>query len=309
MYLRHQEKSNLEKCNNLKIMKKIYQTNLIKKILVKEQKETVDSEGKKITALVDTEKDENHLYFIRVPNREILENQELFVAEIMAECDKRGIARRIARQKTLLDNGDVLSKDERELYEKSRESLWEKQAEYQSLNDKKDKTAEENEKLTKLTDELFVILNDIQGFEQRLDGELFAYSAESICQNRLLTWLTLNLSYEIKDNKNILVFPGEDYKAKLIEYDRLNDSDDEFNKKLLERLSLVVSLFSLGKAQTQEDFDLAIKYYEKQNLIQAVETLKENLTENNLNKDIKEDKDFILDTPIDKLQEEISNLK
>ena len=51
--------------------------------------------------------------------------------------------------------------------------------------------------------------------------------------------------------------------------------------KLIQKLLLVCSLFYLGKAETQEDFDILLRVQENQGLINAVDTI------NKLNQDTK----------------------
>ena len=82
-----------------------------------------------------------------------------------------------------------------------------------------------------------------------------------------------------KDGKEIPVFAGNTFEEKLSVYDKFEDEEDPFTFKLIQKLLLVCSLFYLGKAETQEDFDILLRVQENQGLINAVDTI------NKLNQD------------------------
>ena len=257
-------------------MKKIYEFVLEKDNFVEKPIVRQDANGKEIKVLEKVNEKISNKYFIRSPDRKINEEQEFFVAGVIAECDKRGILRRVSLQKRYLNDGDILSLEQRKAYDDAKNKLWEKQAEYYPLNNKKDKTKEETEKLDILTKELFDVMNDIQGFELKLDNELYQFTAEYVAQNRLVTWQTIMLSYEEKDGKQIPIFGSGTYEERSKKYDEMKTIEDEFTIKLIDRLSLVTSLWSFGKAREQEDFEIAIKWYDERNLVEAVKTLAEN---------------------------------
>lgn len=255
-------------------MKKIYQFTLHKEKTVEKTVTKLDEFGKEIRIIENVVEKEPHVYFIKKPGRSLIEESELFSASIVAECIKRGVVSAIILQKHYSNENGVLSENQKADYQKAYEDLLAKQLEQEQLNKKTDKTEEDKKRLDILLTEIIDIISRIQSFENNTSDFLYQNTAETIARNRTQLFWTLNLSYEDKDGKNVPVFGEGEYKDKLVVYDRMEENEDEYELSLIKRLYLATSLLFLGKAETQEDFDLLINIADKKDLINATNLIK-----------------------------------
>lgn len=279
-------------------MRKIFTFQLNKEIEVEEPQLSKNDKGEDVKTLVKTKKQEPHNYFLARPNRSIAEGAELFYQKIFWMCQKEGILPMSQLSKRLSDDGGILNKEEIEWREKSFNKFLELQSEQKTLNEKKDKTEEDNKKLDELMTEIVTIYSDIQEFEQSKSGNLIQNTAESVAKNRQTLYWALFLSQEdLGDNKTKPVFGNGTYEERLAVYDKIEEEDDRYMNQLVQRLFLSTSLWNLNKVQTQEEFEISIRSAEQQGLIDAIKTITK--TED------KKEEGFIPNVPGPQLQAEL----
>jgi hypothetical protein len=272
-------------------MKKLYAFTLHKNSEIEEVQISKGADGKEVKTLVKVNKKEPLNYFFAKPTRVLSEAADLEYNKIFWKCQKEGIMPLTQLQKRFVDDGGVLSKDEVKWREESYETFWTKQAEYQELYKKTSRTPEEEVALKVLLDEIGQIWTDLQQFEESKGSNLYQNTAESVAKNRQTLWWTVHLAYQDLGNDKVKsVFGDGSYEDRLKAYDSYNEGDDVFNADLAQRFFFITSIWNFGKAQTQEEFDIAIKTAENRNLINAVETIAQNAevpAETNIKEEVK----------------------
>lgn len=254
-------------------MRKLYSFSLSKAIEVEETQIQKNDKGEEIKVLVKTKKSEKHDYFIKKPGRALTEESELYYNSIYWDAVKRGIMPASQLQKRLLNDGGVLSEEQKKEYDRLYEELFKKQATHNQLKEKTEKTEEETKEMTKVFGEIVEIISSLQSFETNTQNQLYQNTAENLARNRCALWWTLHLSYEQVGDKEIPIFGAGDYSAKLKVYDLMEEKEDKYEFELIQKLLLACSLYYFGKAETQEDFDMLLKVSENKNLIEAVDTI------------------------------------
>ena len=254
-------------------MRKLYSFSLSKEIEVDENQQQKNDKGETITAIVKVKKQEPHSYFIKKPGRALTEESELHYNSIYWDAVKRGIMPASQLQKRLINDGGVLSEEQKSQYDKLYEDLFKKQAIHNQLKAKTEKTDEETKEMEKTFNEIVEIISSLQSFESNTQNQLYQNTAENLARNRCALWWTLHLSYEQIGDKDVPVFGPGDYSAKLKVYDAIEEKEDKYEFELIQKLLLVCSLYYFGKAETQEDFDMLLKVNEQKELVQAVETI------------------------------------
>lgn len=84
---------------------------------------------------------------------------------------------------------------------------------------------------------------------------VFAHTAEQYAQNKVITWLTLFLTYvRTADGKHEPLFSGTGFKEKEDRLGDLEDAEDKLYFAALDKLSTYWSLYALGRATVTADF-------------------------------------------------------
>lgn len=271
-------------------MKKLLTFSVPKEIEIEETQITKAADGKEIKALVKVKKNETHNYFLARPNRTVSEKAELEYQKVFWACQKEGILPMSQLSKRINDDGGVLTEAEVKWRADAYDKFFTLRTEQQTLNEKKDKTDDDNKKLNDLMIEIVDIYSKIQELEQDKVGNLQQNTAESIAKNRQSLFWTMFLSYEdLGDEKYVPVFGSGTYEERLKVYDDFEEKDDDFINKVIQRLFLAASLWNLNKVQNQEDFDISLKSAEQQGLISAIEVITKLTEEKEVKETPKED--------------------
>lgn len=256
-------------------MKKLYELTLYKTIEVDEPVKSIDAEGKEITIISKVSQKNPHKFFLAKPGRFLREEAELFYNSIYWQCIREYNIMPISQiQKRYLNDGGILSDQQKKDYNGLYEQLFSKQSEQITLKNKTDKTEEDKAAENKILEEIVDIYTQIQDFEGKAGNAIYQNTAENIAQNRTSLWWMLHLAYKEVDGKEIPLFDGETYKQKLKSFDVLEEKEDPFDLQVFNRLNLVASLWYLGKAETQEEFDLGVKVAENKNIISVIDDIK-----------------------------------
>ena len=86
-------------------------------------------------------------------------------------------------------------------------------------------------------------------------ASLFDQTAETRARNKTVFWWVLNVSYKVWGNEEESpVFGGDSYEERLAKYDVMEDSQDDMELDLIQRLVYYVSFWYAGRAVTADDF-------------------------------------------------------
>ena len=202
------------------------------------------------------------------PNRRLREDGELFYATETSRFAKAGVLPKAAWGTILSNGGGSISEQEREQYGNLLLKFRDLSFELQSILIKGEAERTESEKLRSndLINELDDIRKEIQNFEASQIA-IFENTAEAKARNRTILWWVMNLSYE-KDGENYKpIFKGDNFEEKLLQYDGLEENENkyEFLLGVIRRITYLITLWFLGRADTSEDFEAFDKSFLREN--------------------------------------------
>jgi hypothetical protein len=195
-------------------------------------------------------------FAILKPNRRVREEGELFYASETSRFAKAGVLPKAAWNTILSNSGGTISDDEREEYGKLLNEFRDRSFELQSILIKTsgERTAEENASMDKITQELEEIRKKVQSFEAA-QINIFENTAEAKARNRAILWWVISLSHKSVDGKFVRMFDAETFEGNLDKYDEIEQSDDnEFSMSVLRKITYLITLWFLGRAEKEEDF-------------------------------------------------------
>lgn len=204
----------------------------------------------------------NRTFSILKPNRRLREDGELFYASETSRFAKAGVLPRAAWNTILSNGGGSISDKEREVYGELLLKFRDASLELQSILFKTEDQRSETEKTRakELTENLEDIRKEIQAFESS-QVAIFENTAEAKARNRTILWWVLNLAHEKINDKYEQIVKGDSFNEKLDDYDNLENSNDEFILTILRRFTYLITVWFLGRAETEEDF----KYFDDLN--------------------------------------------
>lgn len=204
----------------------------------------------------------NRKFAILKPNRRLREDGELFYAAETSRFAKAGVLPRAAWNTILSNGGGSISDKEREVYGELLLKFRDASLELQSILFKTEDQRSEVEKTraNELTEDLDNIRKEIQAFESSQIA-IFENTAEAKARNRTILWWVLNLAHEKVNDQYEQIVKGESFDDKLDSYDNLENTNNEFMLSVLRRLTYLITVWFLGKAETGEEF----KYFDNVN--------------------------------------------
>lgn len=211
------------------------------------------------------------------PNRRLREDGELFYAAETSRFAKAGVLPKAAWGTILSNGGGSISDQEREQYGNLLLKFRDLSFELQTILIKGEGERTETEKLRsdELINDLDTIRKDIQNFEASQIA-IFENTAEAKARNRTILWWVMNLAYE-KDGDNYKsIFKGDSFQDKLLQYDSFEEDENkyEFLLGVVRRITYLVTLWFLGRIETNEDFVAFDKSFLKENKLEAEELKK-----------------------------------
>lgn len=223
------------------------------------------------------------------PNRRLREDGELFYATETSRFAKAGVLPKAAWGTILSNGGGSISDQEREEYGNLLLKFRDLSFELQSILIKGESERTDAEKIR--SDELINNLDDIRKAIQNFEASqisIFENTAEAKARNRAILWWVMNLSYE-KDGDNYKsIFKGDTFEEKLLQYDSFEEEEEnkyEFLLGVIRRITYLVTLWFLGRVDTNEDFAAFDKNFLKENTVSNIE---ENPIENKIEENVKE---------------------
>lgn len=248
-------------------MKKLFSFKIPREIEVEIPEESKDAEGNSIKIIKKVKETKYDDYFLAKPTRSLLESGQIFYAAKVSEYIKAGILSVNLIQRRTIDDGGALTQEQRKGYESLFNSLFEKQSKHRLLLAKLEPTEEDKTETNKVFNEIIDTLTSLQNIEKQVGNNLYQNTAETIAQNRTAVWWMINISYKEENGKEIPVFSGKNYEEKLSSYDNLEESGDEYNLKLLNKLYLYTSMWYMSGAKEQVDFEVMEKMAENQGIL------------------------------------------
>lgn len=224
-----------------------------------ESKETVKKENGE-TDLITRK------FAILKPNRRMKEDGELFFAAETSRYAKAGVLPKAAWNTILSNGGGSISDQDREFYGSLLIQFRDKSFELQSIlfKTESEKTDIEKKRSDELIVELEEVRKQIQSFESS-QLSIFENTAEAKARNRTILWWLINTAYEEVDGNYVQINKGDNFEEKLDYYDMLEEDEakNEFRLQTLRRLTYLVTLWYLGRANNKEDFELFDKEFSK----------------------------------------------
>jgi hypothetical protein len=237
-------------------MKKLYEFTVSKKGTVKEKTESENEKGEKVTIEKEVEKVVPHKFFLRKPTRSMYDDAELFYGVRLAEGVKAGLLNHALLAKRYNNDGGIYSEDQKDDFANTYFELLHDQTEYQQLAIKgEERDEKENGEFEELEKTLSLNRRKLQAYEAE-KSSLFDQTAETRARNKTVFWWVLALSHlENEDGSTGPVFGKGSFDEMLVEYDKMEESDDPYFEELIQRLVYYVSFWYSGRAVTPEDFD------------------------------------------------------
>jgi hypothetical protein len=200
------------------------------------------------------------------PSRRLREEGEIYFAAEVSKFAKAGVLPKAAWNTILSDGGGTISEKDREHYGKLLLDFRDLAEQIQSIviKDEYLNSEEDKEKVKDLSSQMEEIKEEIQKFE-RSQISIFENTAEARARNKTILWWVLNLFYEISNDTSKLVCDAKSYLDKLDIYDQIEETASEENNQeskfildLFTRIGFLVTLWFVGKADSQKDF----KFYD-----------------------------------------------
>jgi hypothetical protein len=224
-------------------MKKIYTFTVNKIEEIEEKVESVNESGAKVITINKVKKPVPHKFAVVKLSRSLRDESDLFYGSEYGKAVQKGmIPSAILSKRFENDDGIFSEKTVERVKELSSKYIdaAKKQAE---LSIKTEKTEEETKSIESLELEIKKIHEELREIETR-KNLYFSNTAEVWARNRTVIWLVLFLSYiEKPDGSLEPFFKGDDFKTKMLEYDKYNDNEDQFIFDTITTFISVVSLY------------------------------------------------------------------
>lgn len=234
-------------------MKKLYTFVVPREQEIEKSEETKNEAGETVITKKKVKEIVEHTFYLRRPNRTLYDNAEFFHGKQVGRAITAGLLTVAQLEKRFLNDGGILSEEEKKVLDGLRIKLRDKTSEFQklSLKGKEERTEEENKRFDEVFNELFDINERLQSFEMANES-FYSNTAERVARNKLVVWWLLFLAYK---NDGTPFFAGETEDEKFISYDAISESDDDFAKLIMQKFLYFITLWITGRAQTEEQFE------------------------------------------------------
>lgn len=245
-------------------MKRLFEFTVSKKEKVSRTVKDVNKEGLEVDVIKQVEEDTPYTFFIRKPNRKMLDEGELQYGVALAEAIRAGMITRPLLSKRYTQDGGILADFQSKALEDLTGDLrtnYEKQEKIESisLNKRSEEEVKNLETLKKEVKPLSEILRRYNMAEE----SLFDDTAESRARNKAILWWITTLGYAEKKEggktSEVPFFEGESYEEKLDRYDEIMDSEDLFLGQVTTEFSYNVSLWYYARPNSKEQFEDMLK--------------------------------------------------
>ena len=220
-----------------------------------EKSETRNENGAEITVKTKVAEKVPVKIIIHKPTRKQREQAELEYSKYLYFCMDQGLYTKNQIAKKYNDFGGDLSKQDAEFYVDLQTKLTLKISEIQYFNTKDPSLLTEDEKESgmKLYAELSILKRQTIDFETQRSA-IFDHSADQKAFYRILNWFTVFLVHKELNGVVTPMFKGDDFEAKLDEYERLGEINDELFVNTRSKLSAIIAYWFSAAPQTRDDF-------------------------------------------------------
>jgi len=219
----------------------------------KKNKETGETE--KITTTKLVKKELEYEVILYEPSRRQAEEVDMEFSIEMSKCIKKGILTKAMLAKKYSDTGGLLSDEDSSNLIRLYRELAETQNTLAKLASKKEKSKNELEKESSLTEKFAEIRRDIVNLETTYQV-VFNHTADTKAQNKTILWYLINLSfYKNQDGDILPMFPGDTQEEKEDSYYQAEELEDGSIYSLAkEKLMTFVSFWYFSQNATEDDF-------------------------------------------------------
>jgi len=211
-------------------------------------------EMEEITKTKKVKKPISNEIIIFQPSRRQVEEADMEFSIEMSKCIKKGILTKAMLAKKYSDSGGLLSEEDSQRLVRSYSELQEVQTNLSKLMTKKEKSSEDEESISSLTEEFAKIRREIVDLETTYQA-VFNHTADTKAQNKTILWYLINLAfYKGPDGVERPLFLGDDYDTKLDNYYEKDEGGDEIYDLAKEKLMAFVSFWYFSQNTTEEDF-------------------------------------------------------
>jgi hypothetical protein len=238
-------------------MKKLYEFVSYQVQKVEEKVPSKNDKGEEIVEIKISDKKVPQKFFLRKPNRSLIDDAELYYGIQYSIAVKEGLLTKAQLASKFADEAKTFSRTEQEKYTQNYFLLFEKEGELQKLQLKKkeERTPEEEKVIEELVKSMLALKQELQDFEIQ-QSSLFDHTAEVRARNKTILWWTCHLSH--KEDSSPLFGLGT-YQDKLAKYDEIEENEDEFLLNVVKKILFVVSFWYTGRADKQEEFDRVLE--------------------------------------------------
>ena len=233
--------------------KTLYNFKVGKEVDVEKTHLSTDENGQEIKTIKKVKEKVDYEYAIKKPNRVLFDEAELFYGIKISEAIKSGVLTKASVIKRYDNDGGVFSDKEQERIKNYLTELAELQAKYKTLEEKKNKSEAETVEESNVISKINQIRTELVEMESQ-KASLFEQTAENRARNKTIMWWVLNLAHRKQGDKYVPFFEGETFEEKIKKYDEIEESDNEFLKKILVRFAYLITFWYVGKITDEKDF-------------------------------------------------------
>ncbi|MDB4348502.1 hypothetical protein OAA62_01155 [bacterium] len=233
----------------------------IEKTSKRKNKETGKMETIKKKETIVSKKDIPYNVYVKKPNRAELEDGDMFYSLELNKYIKMGLMTKAMLAKQYGNQGGVWSEKEQNIYSDLMFKMHKKQFEVQQfsiLEKNKNLSERQSGKLEESIRELAQLKKELTEYEM-MQNSLFDHTADVKARNRTIMWYILHLSYftEGESEKPVYegVFDGDGFDEKYQNYQDKEESQDEFYKKIVDKISSIVTVWYISGNQDKENID------------------------------------------------------
>lgn len=258
-------------------MKRLFEFTVNKKDKVTKTVKDINKDGQEIDAIKVVEEDVPYKFFIRKPNRRMLDEGELQYGVALAEAIRAGMITRPLLSKRYTQDGGILADFQTKALEELTEDLRKNYEEQEKIESKKKSEVTESEasRLEELKKDVKPLSEILRRYNMA-EESLFDDTAESRARNKAILWWVINLAYKVEteDGKEVEkpFFNGKDYDEKLDNYDEIMESEDLFSAQVTTEFSYNISLWYYARPNSKEQFEDMLKRISEEEEEEAVET-------------------------------------
>jgi len=236
-------------------IKKLYSFKANQETMVEETDISKNEQGDEVKTIKKVKKEIPLEFAIKKPNRVMFEDAELFYGIRLSESIKLGLLPKALIVKRFENDGGALSSGEEKRVKELITKLSELQKDLYLYNNKSESARTENDHSN-----FRLNMEQVQNIRQELieiektKSEIFEQTAENRARNKTIMWWVLNLAHKKEGNDFTPFFKGETFEEKIKNYDEIEESDNEFLKKILIRFAYLITFWYVGKITDEKDF-------------------------------------------------------